>query len=44
MVYLNVEALHTMHADLARFYDAVAPGTRDAVAPSARRDRPRRGS
>ncbi len=25
MVYLNPQALHTMHADLARFYDEAAP-------------------
>jgi hypothetical protein len=26
MVYLNPDALHSMKADLARFYDEAAPG------------------
>ena len=44
MVYLNVDALHTMHADLARFYDDTARGTSDPAAAPSGRTKPRRGS
>lgn len=39
MVYLNVDALHTMHTDLARFYDEAAPGSSGPGGRQARRSR-----
>ena len=41
MVYLNVDALRTMHADLARFYDEAAPGAGSMATPG-RQGKPRR--
>ncbi|WP_174292170.1 S10 family peptidase, partial [Sphingomonas bacterium] len=43
MVYLNVDALHTMHSDLARFYDDTVRGLSNAaVEPSPGRARRKR--